>query len=147
VEGDGGGVVLDARDQLPPLQPVDDDAERHLEDDEHEHRDRQVADQKTTDHDAGCSLNPTPRTVSIHPGSPSFFRMDATCTSRVFVGPYHGCPHTRSMMFCLSNTAPGSWASRARRSNSLGVSSTSAPDNVTRRVRRSISRLPILGDT
>ena len=54
------------------------DRERHLEQDEDKHRHAQVAREKASLHGCGASRSPTPRTVSIQRGSPSFFRTDAT---------------------------------------------------------------------
>ena len=86
--------------------------------------------------------NPTPRTVSIQPGSPSFLRSDATCTSSVFVGPYQCGSQTFSSSSWRGRTAPASSARNARRSNSFGVSATTSPSTLTRRVRRSTVSAP-----
>ena len=64
-------------------------------------------------------------TVSIHDGWPSFLRSAATWTSMVFVPPYHDVSQTSSKIRARDTTAPGSFASSASRSNSLGVSSIS----------------------
>ena len=46
--------------------------------------------EKAAAHVGDVRRSPTPRTVSIHPGSPSFFRSAATWTSIVFVAPEPG---------------------------------------------------------
>ena len=123
-----------------------DTPERDLEDEQDERGDREVADEQPPLH----SLRPRPslgerraggtrrraRSRSI-PGSPSFLRNDATCTSSVFVGPYQCGSHTFSSSSWRGRTAPASSARNASRSNSFGVSATTSPSTVTRRVRRS----------
>ena len=46
--------------------------------DEYEDRDAQIAREQASLHGCGASRSPTPRTVSIQRGSPSFFRTEAT---------------------------------------------------------------------
>ena len=71
--------------------------ERNLQHGEQEDRQRQVAREEPPQGSSGAaSRKPTPRTVSIQPGSPSFLRRDATCTSIVFVGPYQCVSQTSS---------------------------------------------------
>ena len=66
-------------------------------------------------------------------GRPSLRRNEATCTSRVLVGPYQWGSQTSSRMVSRFTTAPGSSASKASRSNSFGVTATSTPSTSTRR--------------
>ena len=131
----------DLRDEVPPLRPRVLDAERHLERDEHEQRDAEVAEKKAPGH-AARRRKPTPRTVSIHPGSPSLRRSDATWTSIVFAEPYHVVSQTSSSRRRRLTAAPGSRASAASRSNSFGVRSSGLPSSCARRARSSISRAP-----
>ena len=62
------------------------DPERHFEHDQHEERQPEVPEKQPAGH-AERSRNPTPRTVSIQPGSPSLRRRPATWTSIVFDEP------------------------------------------------------------
>ena len=98
--------------------------ERDLEHEQDERGDREVADEQPPLHRRGParhsararSRNPTPRTVSIQPGSPSFLRSDATCTSSVFVGPYQCGSHT----FSSSSWRRSHRARRRRRGTRAG---------------------------
>ena len=83
-----------------------DEPERHLEHREHDDRERQVADQQPARH--ARSRSPTPRTVSISVGSPSFLRSAATCTSTVFDEPYQVVSQTSRRILWRSTTTPGS---------------------------------------
>ena len=73
-------VVLHRARQPPALGLRVREAQRDLEHEQHEDRDRQVAEEETPAHvttlssAVRTSRNPTPRTVSIHAGSPSFLR-------------------------------------------------------------------------
>ena len=79
-----------------PLVAREGDPERDLEGQQDEERERQVAREQPTAHPGSPRRKPTPRTVSIQPGSPSFRRSEATWTSIVFVGPYQCVSHTSS---------------------------------------------------
>ncbi len=57
---------------------------------------------------------PTPRTASIQPGSPSFLRSAATCTSIVFGEPYQRVSHTSSKIRLRLSAAPGSEAKQGK---------------------------------
>ena len=95
----------------------------------------EVAEEEPAAHGAGRRRKPTPRTVSIQPGSPSLRRSEPTWTSIVFVWPYQFVSQTCASSCCRVTTAPGSSASAARRSNSLAVSASSAPSSATRGAR------------
>ena len=110
-----------------------DESERHLEHREDDDGEREVADQQPARH--ARSRRPTPRTVSISVGSPSFLRNAATCTSTVFDEPYQVVSQTSRRIRWRSTTTPGSEASSARRSNSFSVSCSSRPSSVARRAR------------
>ena len=75
-----------------------DHPEGNLQHDQHDDCQQQVrGEQPPAEAQPVCpSRKPTPRTVSIHSGCPSRRRRDATCTSRVFVGPYQCESHTSS---------------------------------------------------
>ena len=114
--------------EVAPLAALVLHAERHLEREQHEQRDAEVAEQQpavTAARHAGRSRKPTPRTVSIQAGSPSLRRSAATWTSIVFVEPNQVVCQTSSSSCRRLTAAPGSRASAASRSNSFGVSSSS----------------------
>ena len=117
-----------------------DEPERHLEHREDDDGEREVADQQAARH--ARSRSPTPRTVSISVGSPSFLRSAATCTSTVFDDPYQVVSHTSRRIRWRSTTTPGSEASSASRSNSFSVSCSSRPSIVARRAGTSTSSSP-----
>ena len=123
--GERDGVALDLAGEVLPFAVRVGDRERDLEQREHEHGDGEVGREEPASHGCGASRRPTPRTVSIQRGSPSFFRSEATWTSIVFVGPNHSVFQTSRSMWSRLTTAPGSEASSASRSNSLGVSASS----------------------
>ena len=133
--------MLDLRHEVAPLGARVLDAERHLERDEHEQRDAEVAEEQPPGH-AARRRKPTPRTVSIQPGSPSLRRSAATWTSIVFAEPYQVVSQTSSSRRRRLTAAPGSRASAASRSNSFGVRSSSWPSSSARRARSSTSRPP-----
>ena len=118
--------MRDVRRQIAALGALVLHAERHLEAEQDEQRDPEVAEQQPAGHGT-CSRKPTPRTVSIQPGSPSFRRSAATWTSIVFEEPYQLVCQTSASNRCRLTAAPGSRASAASRSNSFGVSSSSLP--------------------
>ena len=130
-------VDLDPALEIIPLGAPVRDAERDLERREHCDRECEVREEQLASH-GGCRRRPTPRTVSIHAGSPSLRRSDATWTSIVFVPPYHVLPQTSSKICCFDTTVPASRARRKRRSNSFGVSSSSLPSSAARRAGPSI---------
>ena len=134
-------VVLDLRRQVAALGALVLHAERHLEATQDEQRDPEVAEQQPPGHGTR-SRKPTPRTVSIQPGSPSLRRSAATWTSIVFEEPYQLVCQTSSSSRCRLTAAPGSRASAASSSNSFGVSSSSRPSRVARRARSSTSSPP-----
>ena len=79
--------MRDVRRQVAALGALVLQAERHLEAEQDEQRHPEVAEQEPPGHGTR-SRKPTPRTVSIQPGSPSFRRSAATWTSIVFEEPY-----------------------------------------------------------
>ena len=133
--------MRDVRRQVAALGALVLHAERHLEAEQDEQRDPEVAEQQPPGHGT-CSRKPTPRTVSIQPGSPSFRRSAATWTSIVFEEPYQLVCQTSASSRCRLTAAPGSRASAASSSNSFGVSSSSRPARVARRARSSTSSSP-----
>ena len=91
-------IVLDRGFEAVAFAALERQRKRHLQDEEHECGDRQVAEEEPSGHRGGQRRKPTPRTVSIQAGSPSFLRNAAMCTSSVFVGPYQRVSHTDSRM-------------------------------------------------
>ena len=75
--------------------------------------------------------------------SPSFLRRPLTWTSSVLVDPNQLTSHTSSMSRSRLTTVPGLAQSRARRSNSLRVSSSGSPSSVTVRADGSSSMAPM----
>src|SRR5207342_1028215 len=104
---DGHGIALDLGRQVVSLVPRERDGERHLEQGKNDEREDDVACEKAPGHGRATSRSPMPRTVSIQPGSPSFFRSEATWTSTVFVGPNHSVFQTSRSMWSRLTTAPG----------------------------------------
>ena len=98
-------VALHLRRQARPLVAGVDEPERHLEHREDDDREREVAEEQAPRH--ARSRNPTPRTVSISVGSPSFLRSEATWTSTVFDEPYQVVSQTSRRIRCRSTTTPG----------------------------------------
>src|SRR5581483_2762169 len=139
--GERRRVVRDLRGQVAALGALVLHAERQLEAEQDEQRHTEVAEQQPAGHGTR-SRKPTPRTVSIQAGSPSFLRNEATWTSIVFAEPYQLVCQTSARRRRRLTAAPGSRASAASRSNSFGVSSRSRPASVARRARSSISSSP-----
>src|SRR5450830_1791577 len=83
VGGEEAGVTHGVRGQVVALVAPVDAAERNLEHREYEQRQPEIAEEQPPGHSGIRSLKPTPRTVSIQPGSPSLRRSEATCTSIV----------------------------------------------------------------
>jgi hypothetical protein len=89
-----GRVVLETGGCDVLLVAAVDDTERDLQGEQDDRRHRQIRQDEPSPHRTVPRRNPTPRTVSTHRGSPSFFRNEATCTSSVRVGPYQWGSHT-----------------------------------------------------
>ena len=90
---------------------------------------------------------PTPRTVSIQPGSPSFLRSAATWTSIVFDEPYQRrVPDLLAGSRPRRRPRPARRASSASRSNSFARQASSRPSRIARRARRSSSSPPTRSD-
>ena len=98
--------MRDVRRQVAALGALVLHAERHLEAEQDEQRDPEVAEQQPARHGTR-SRKPTPRTVSIQPGSPSFRRSAATWTSIVFEEPYQLVCQTSASSRCRLTAAPG----------------------------------------
>ena len=89
---------------------------------------RQVARQAAPRAHGRAAASPTPRTVSISDGSPSFLRSAATCTSTVLDEPYQVVSQTsRRIRSPIDDDARRRATSSARRSNSFSVSCELAP--------------------
>ncbi len=140
--GDRDRVPLDLPGEVAALVPAVGDPERHLEHEQDQQREPDVGQEQATAHGAGRRRKPTPRTVSIQPGSPSLRRSEPTWTSIVFVCPYQSVSQTWWSSCCRVTTAPGSAASGASRSNSFAVSASSTPSRLARRARTSTSSAP-----
>src|SRR6266542_2374383 len=140
--GEGVGVALDLGGQVLALAAGVRDPEWDLEQREHGKHEREIREKQPSGHGRARRRSPTPRTVSIQPGSPSLRRSEATCTSTVFVGPNQSVFHTWRRIRSRGTTTPGSAASSASRSNSFGVSSSSRAARDARRPRGSISSGP-----
>ena len=108
--GEDHRVTLDSRFEGTALGARVGEPQRDHQNREHEDRQGEVAEKELAAHGAGRSRNPTPRTVSIQLGSPSFLRSDATCTSSVFVVPIQCISQTSSRMRRRVKTLPGSAA-------------------------------------
>src|SRR5262245_18599606 len=154
----GGGVQVLVREQcdlaLEPVVPrmlerpsyevrADDQRDRYRR--EHGRADREPQACLKRHHASRAALlsrmrYPTPRTVWIRSGRPSFFRSCATWTSTVRVPPANDTPQTRSSSRPRVTTWPGWRASSARSSNSSVRSVTVVPSIVTLRLRRSTRR-------
>ena len=83
-----------------------------LQHQQHDRRDREVAEQEPTGHDAepgSARAKPTPRIVSIR-SAPIFLRSEAMWTSSVFVDPHQCSSHTSRMISSRVRTAPRSRA-------------------------------------
>ena len=119
--GERAGVALERRVERVVLVACVDERKGKLEQQQHHRHEDEVADRAVDASLAVCpSRKPTLCTFSMKPGWPSFLRSDATCTSRVLVGPYQWGSHTSSMICWRLTTAPGSSPSSASRSNSFG---------------------------
>src|SRR5580765_8282341 len=125
---DRPGIPLEPTRDVTALVACVGDAQRHLQRDEDDDREREIAEEKPAAH-GSCNRKPTPRTASIQAGSPSLRRSDAMCTSIVFVWPYHVTPQIRSSSSLRVTTASGSAASSDRSSNSFPVSTSSLPSS------------------
>ncbi len=111
--GQHARVVFDVGFDLIALTLGVEGGERELQQHQHQHGDREVAEEQSSGHPGAVpgsmSRYPTERTVSIRSGW-IFLRSDATWTSRVLVDPHQCSSHTSCMSCSRALTAPGSAA-------------------------------------
>ncbi len=84
---ESGSAAFEGRDGLLVKPARVADCERHLQRHDDQHREPHVAEEEPAFQPWDSRRNPTPRTVSIQEGPPSFRRSEATCTSMVLVVP------------------------------------------------------------
>ena len=141
-------VALDPSVQVAPARCVRTGSRAGSRAGEHDDRRARRTGEEAPAHVGTCRRSPTPRTVSIHDGSPSFLRSAATWTSIVFALPYQVVCQTSSRIArARDDGARDRAASSASRSNSFGVSSSSRPSSrdapaARRRARAARARAP-----
>src|SRR5260370_42693610 len=105
--------------QVPADKDVDPDADEHDRDHDREQGGEDRARTQRAGHHRPTT-NPTPRTVSISGGSPSFRRRSDTQRSTAFSVAADSLPHTRS-------SASGRLTTRRRLRNSSSSNAASRP--------------------
>ena len=129
--GERHRVLMDGLLQSAMLRACVREPERHLEPDEHEHRDRQVAEQQTATQPACLSVRADGSRPRGRSRSSPGRRASCAATRRARRGSWSARtsagPRPISRIWPRLKTAPGSSASSASRSNSFGVSGDRAP--------------------